>query len=104
MRLGSNEGGTVGERKLARGAAAVVLAVVLVGLIAAAASARTSSTKRQSASIKACALLPDTTSSTRYTLFDAPYLKKTFKKARVAATVLNAHADPQKQKSQAQQC
>jgi D-xylose transport system substrate-binding protein len=43
-------------------------------------------------------------SSTRYTLFDAPYLKAAFKKAGVAATVLNAHADPQKQKSQAQQC
>jgi D-xylose transport system substrate-binding protein len=81
-----------------------VLAVVLVGLIAAAASARTSSTKRQTASIKACALLPDTTSSTRYTLFDAPYLKKAFKAAHVSAQVVNAHNDPQKQKSQAQQC
>jgi len=94
----------VGERKLAKGAAALVLAVVLVGLIAAAASARTSSTKRQTASIKACALLPDTTSSTRYTLFDAPYLKKAFKAAHVSAQVVNAHNDPQKQKSQAQQC
>src|SRR5437868_6943252 len=52
----------------------------------------------------ACALLPDTTTSTRYTLFDAPYLKAAFKKANIAASVLNAHADPQKQKSQAQQC
>jgi D-xylose transport system substrate-binding protein len=94
----------VGERKLWKGPAAVVLAVVLVGLIATAASARTSSTDRQSASIKACALLPDTKSSTRYTLFDAPYLKAAFKKAHVAAQVLNALNDPQKQKSQAQQC
>src|SRR3954447_19093551 len=83
---------------------AALTAVVLVGLIAAAASARVSSTAQASASIKACALLPDTTSSTRYTLFDAPYLKAAFKKAGVAASVLNAHADPQKQKSQAQQC
>ncbi|TML55672.1 MAG: sugar ABC transporter substrate-binding protein [Actinobacteria bacterium] len=91
-------------RKLARSVGAFVLAVALVGLIAAAASARTSSTKSQTASIKACALLPDTTSSTRYTLFDAPYLKAAFKAAHVPAQVVNAHADPQKQKSQAQQC
>jgi D-xylose transport system substrate-binding protein len=94
----------VGERKLSKGAAALVLAVVLVGLIAAAASARSSSTNKQTASIQACALLPDTKSSTRYTLFDAPYLKKAFKAANVPATVVNALGDAQKQKSQAQQC
>ena len=49
-------------------------------------------------------MLPDTTTSTRYTLFDAPYLKAAFKKANVPAQVLNALNDPQKQKSQAQQC
>ncbi len=91
-------------KKLPRWAIAAVTATVLVGLIAAAASARTSSPAKQAASIKACALLPDTVSSTRYTLFDAPYLKAAFKKAGVKASVLNAHADPQKQKSQAQQC
>src|SRR6266508_976996 len=78
--------------------------VVLVGLIAASASARVNSPATKAASIKVCALLPDTKSSTRYTLFDAPYLKAAFKKAGVAASVLNSHADPQKQKSQAQQC
>ena len=91
-------------KKFPRWAIAAVTATVLVGLIAAAASARTSSPAKQAASIKACALLPDTVSSTRYTLFDAPYLKAAFKKAKIAATVLNAHNDPQKQKSQAQQC
>jgi D-xylose transport system substrate-binding protein len=85
-------------------AIAAVTAVVLVGLIAAAASARTTAPASKSASIKACALLPDTVSSTRYTLFDAPYLKAAFTKAGIAAQVLNAHNDPQKQKSQAQQC
>ena len=59
---------------------------------------------RRARSIKACALLPDTKSSTRYTLFDAPYLKAAFKKAGVPAQVLNALNDSQKQKSQAQQC
>jgi D-xylose transport system substrate-binding protein len=76
-------------------------ALVVATLAAATASART---MRTHASIKACALLPDTKSSTRYTLFDAPYLTKAFKAAGVPATVLNAHADPQKQKSQAEQC
>src|SRR4051812_49892335 len=73
-------------------------ACVTVALFASSAGAR------PQASIQACALLPDTTSSTRYTLFDAPYLKAAFKKAGVAATIVNAHNDPQKQKSQAQQC
>src|SRR5436190_18095896 len=54
--------------------------------------------------ISVCALLPDTKSSTRYTLFDAPYLKAAFKKANIPAQVVNALNDPQKQKSQAQQC
>ncbi len=91
-------------KKLPRWAIAAVTATVLVGLIAAAASARTSSPAKQAASIQACALLPDTKSSTRYVLFDAPYLKAAFRKAGVSAQVLNALNDPQKQKSQAQQC
>lgn len=85
-------------------AIAAVTAVVLVGLIAAAASARTTAPATKSASVKACVLLPDTVTSTRYTLFDAPYLKAAFKKAGIPALILNAHKDPQKQKSQAQQC
>jgi D-xylose transport system substrate-binding protein len=79
----------------------LVAALLMLTLAAATASARTT---RSHASIQACALLPDTKSSTRYTLFDAPYLKAAFRKAGVAATVLNAHADPQKQRSQAEQC
>jgi len=83
-----------------------LLVVLALGalLLAAAASGHRTSQARSSATIKACALLPDTTSSTRYTLFDAPYLKKAFKAAKIPATVVNAHNDPQKQKSQAQQC
>jgi len=91
-------------KKLPRWAIAVMAASVLVGLIAAGASARVSSPSKQAASIKACALLPDTKSSTRYTLFDAPYLKEAFANANVSAQVLNALNDSQKQKSQAQQC
>ena len=95
----------MGERKLSKAWITLGVAAGVVGLIAAGASARTNSPATQTATkIKACALLPDTTSSTRYTLFDAPYLKAAFKAAHVSAQVVNAHADPQKQKSQAQQC
>ena len=92
------------KRRLSRRPTAVVLGLALVGLVTTSASARVDSPNRASASIKACALLPDTTSSTRYTLFDAPYLKAAFKKANVPAQVLNALGDSQKQLSQAQQC
>jgi len=86
-----------------RAAPGLVIAAVLLAATIAAATASARPT-RSHASIQACALLPDTKSSTRYTLLDAPYLSRAFKAAGVAATVLNAHADPQKQKSQAQQC
>jgi D-xylose transport system substrate-binding protein len=84
---------------------AAALALTLVGVVAAGASARSNGPARtQAASIQVCALLPDTKSSTRYTLFDAPYLKAAFRKAGVGASVLNALGDPQKQRSQAEQC
>jgi D-xylose transport system substrate-binding protein len=86
-----------------RSAPGLVLAGLLLAATIAAATASARPT-RTHASIQACALLPDTKSSTRYTLFDAPYLKAAFRKAGVSATVLNAHADPQKQRSQAEQC
>jgi D-xylose transport system substrate-binding protein len=91
-------------KNVSRKFVATLVALGLVGIVAAGASTAIAKPTSSSASIKACALLPDTVSSTRYTLFDAPYLKAAFKKAGVAASVLNAHADPQKQKSQAQQC
>ena len=91
-------------KKLPQWAIAAAAAFVLVGLIAAGASARSSGPTSKLATIQVCALLPDTKSSTRYTLFDAPLLKAAFRKAGVAASVLNALGDPQKQKSQAEQC
>jgi D-xylose transport system substrate-binding protein len=78
-----------------------VLVVLLTLAVAGSAAAKIGTS---SAGIKACALLPDTTSSTRYTLFDAPYLKAAFKAAHVSATVVNAQASPSRQKSQAQGC
>jgi len=100
----SKEEGNILKNHVSRYVVAVLTAALTLGLIAAAASARTSVSASSSASIKACALLPDTKSSTRYVLFDAPYLKAAFKKANVSAQVLNALNDPQKHKSQAQQC
>jgi D-xylose transport system substrate-binding protein len=91
-------------RHVSRWAITVLTVGALVGLVAAAAAARDTHRTAGTASIKVCALLPDTKSSTRYTLFDAPYLKAAFKKANVPAQVLNALGDAQKQKSQAQQC
>jgi D-xylose transport system substrate-binding protein len=90
--------------KTSRRAIAASLAVAIVGAVTAAAAAGPDTQTNTGASIKACALLPDTTSSTRYVLFDAPYLTKAFRAAHIPAQVLNAHNDSQKQKSQAQQC
>src|ERR671935_863126 len=73
-------------------------------LLAAAASAHRASPTRSAASIEACALLPDTTSSTRYQLFDKPYLEAAFKAANISATVLNAQGSAQTQRSQGDQC
>jgi D-xylose transport system substrate-binding protein len=94
---------------------AILLGAVLVVLAAGVAGCGGSSNKSSGTTgasgggggggkIEACVLLPDTKSSTRYTLFDAPYLSEAFKQAGVPAQVLNALGDSQKQKSQAQQC
>src|SRR6478752_9126571 len=48
--------------------------------------------------------MPDTKTSVRWLLFDQPALVKAFKAAGVTARVVNAQGDPQKQKTQADQC
>src|SRR5437762_7397724 len=62
------------------------------------------STAAPRAGILACGLMPDTKSSVRWEQFDKPYLEKSFKAAGVSARVVNAQGDPQKQKTQADQC
>jgi D-xylose transport system substrate-binding protein len=91
-------------RALPRKTVAAAIAVVLVGVIAAAAAARGSSPTRQSATSQVCVLLPDTTSSVRYELFDRPYLAKAFKTAKVSYVINNAQGDQQRQRSQGDQC
>ena len=81
--------------------------MVAVGLVAAVAAvlAVTGATPAgKRAGILACGLMPDTKTSVRWEQFDQPYLEKAFKAAGVSARVVNAQGDPQKQKSQADQC
>jgi D-xylose transport system substrate-binding protein len=84
-----------------------VIAVGLVAAIAALAVAvavATAGTASKHATIQACGLMPDTKSSVRWEQFDKPYLLKAFAAAHIPARVVNAQNDPQKQKSQADQC
>ena len=67
-------------------AIAAITGVVLVGLVAAAASARTSAPGQASRVDQSMRAVAGHRDSTRYTLFDAPYLKAAFKKAGVAGT------------------
>ena len=62
------------------------------------------STKKKSASVQVCVLLPDTVSSVRWVQFDAPLLKKAFEKAGVSVSINNALNQPAKQQAQAQAC
>jgi D-xylose transport system substrate-binding protein len=81
---------TTGAALLVAGASAAVLA--------------TTAGARQHATILACGLMPDTKTSVRWEQFDKPALIKAFKAAHVSARVVNAQGDPQKQKTQADQC
>src|SRR5256714_3709761 len=82
------------------------LILVLVGGIAALAvsAGALASTKKKSASVQVCVLLPDTASSVRWVQFDKPLLAKAFKNAGVTASINNALNDPSKQTAQAQAC
>src|SRR5437867_5914352 len=81
--------------------------VIVVGVVAAVAGlvvTVTGATAKPSAGILACGLKPDTKTSVRWEQFDKPYLIKAFKAAKISARVVNAQGDPQKQKTQADQC
>jgi D-xylose transport system substrate-binding protein len=59
---------------------------------------------KKSASADICVLLPDPKSSVRWETQDRPALVAAFKKAGVTYVITNANSDPQKQKTQADQC
>ena len=80
----------------------LLAAVAVVGTIVVASA--TASAGKKHAGILACGLMPDTKTSVRWEQFDKPYLVKAFKAAGVAARVVNAQGDAQKQKTQADQC
>jgi D-xylose transport system substrate-binding protein len=87
----------VSRKAIAAGVGAAAAGLVLT-MVA------TAATTSQRATIQACGLMPDTKTSVRWEQFDKPYLEKAFKAAGVSARVVNAQGDPQKQKSQADQC
>src|SRR5262249_1766006 len=78
--------------------------VVVAGIAAMVAVGAAGSVGKQQGGILACGLMPDTKTSVRWEQFDKPALIKAFKNAGVAARVVNAQGDPQKQKTQADQC
>jgi D-xylose transport system substrate-binding protein len=88
-------------KKVSIGLAALAAAGLVVVGLAGTAGARVHTAQ---AKLQACALLPDTKSSTRYTLFDAPYLTAAFKAAKISAQVFNAQGSATRQKSQAEGC
>lgn len=77
------------------------VAALGVGLSVGAASA-TSGGARQSADV--CFLLPDPKTSVRWETQDRPAFVAAAKKAGVSYVITNADGDPQKQRSQADQC
>jgi D-xylose transport system substrate-binding protein len=82
----------------------LVLLLALAAVAALVTTGASASSGKKAAGVQACALLPDTKTSVRWLLFDQPALIKAFKAAGVTARVVNAQGDPQKQKTQADQC
>jgi D-xylose transport system substrate-binding protein len=78
-----------------------MLAALAVGLSVGGASA-TSGGARQSADV--CFLLPDPKTSVRWETQDRPAFIAAAKKAKISYVITNADGDPQKQRSQADQC
>jgi D-xylose transport system substrate-binding protein len=82
----------------------LVLLLALAAVAALASTGAGASVGKKAAGVQVCGLLPDTKTSVRWLLFDQPALIKAFKAAGVTARVVNAQGDPQKQKTQADQC
>jgi D-xylose transport system substrate-binding protein len=85
------------------GMSVVVLGAVAV-IAAMAVSGAAASPAKKSAGVQVCGLMPDTKTSVRWQQYDQPALIKAFKAAHIPARVINAQGDPQKQKTQADQC
>jgi D-xylose transport system substrate-binding protein len=90
------------KRLFSKSGGASLAALIVVGAVAA--FAVSGATASHTASIQVCALLPDTKTSVRYTLFDAPDLAKAFKNAGITYSILNAQGSTTTQVSQGEQC
>ena len=82
----------------------LILSVVALAAVSVAVTAALAKPSQKSATADVCVLLPDTKSSIRWEQFDRPYLDKTLTAAKVSHTIVNALNDPQKMRSQADQC
>jgi D-xylose transport system substrate-binding protein len=82
----------------------VLLVAAVAAIAAMAVAGATAGVSKKGATIQVCGLMPDTKTSVRWEQFDKPYLEKAFKTAGITARVVNAQGDPQKQKTQADQC
>jgi D-xylose transport system substrate-binding protein len=82
----------------------VILSVVALAALSVAVTAAFAGSSKSSADAPACVLLPDTKSSVRWETQDRPTFIAAFKKAGIAAQVVNAEGDAQKQRSQADSC
>ena len=80
---------------------ALVIAALTVSVTVTGAVAKSG---KKSATADICVLLPDPKSSVRWETQDRPGFVAAFKKAKVSYVITNANGDPQKQKTQADQC
>ena len=88
-------------RRISRVAMAMGLAV---GAAVLAVTIATAAVTHKTAGSQVCFLLPDSKSSIRWEQFDRPSMAAALKAAGVSSTIVNAQGDPQKQRSQADQC
>jgi D-xylose transport system substrate-binding protein len=77
--------------------AALTVSVTVTGAVA-------KPSKKSGGSADICVLLPDPKSSVRWETQDRPGFVSAFKAAKVSYVITNANGDPQKQKTQADQC
>src|SRR5216684_2188043 len=77
---------------------------LVAGVAALGVAVATAGVAHKRASSDVCFLLPDSKSSIRWEQFDRPSMAKALKAAGVSNTIVNAQGDPQKQRSQADQC
>lgn len=88
-----------------RGISRVAIAVGLaVGTAVLAVTIATAAVTHKTAASLVCFLLPDSKTSIRWEQFDRPAMAAALKAAGVSNTIVNAQGDPQKQRSQADQC